>query len=173
MKLFFLLCLFMFASILKALCLQPGVEAPSFKAKSTLGNDISLKDYLGKVVVLYFYPKDDTPGCTKQACGLRDINHELVDLGAVVLGVSRDSIKSHEKFTAKYSLNFPLISDPDGSIHNEYGAVKAMPVPGPLKVKRSTFIIDKKGIVRHCWYGVKVDDHADRVLETVRELMAE
>ena len=173
MKLILFLSLIMVVSMLKAVCLEPGVKAPQFKAKSTLGSDISLKDYHGKVVILYFYPRDDTPGCTKQACGLRDINSDLMNLGAVVLGVSRDSIKSHEKFVAKYNLNFPLLSDPDGSIHGDYGALKTMPAPGPLKVKRSTFIIDKEGIVRHCWYGVKVDDHAEMVLQTVRELISE
>jgi len=152
--------------------LTAGMKAPDFKAPSTEGKEIALKDLKGKIIVLYFYPKDDTPGCTKQACGLRDINQELQDLGVVVLGVSLDSIKSHESFREKYNLNFPLLSDPEGEILMAYGVWKGKGIIGSTAfgVKRSTFIIDGEGIVRQAWYGVNVSSHAEDVLKAVKEL---
>lgn len=104
--------------------LEEGMQAPDFTADSSEGRRISLSDYKGKIVVLYFYPKDDTPGCTKEACSFRDAESQLQRLGVQVLGVSMDSVESHGKFKKKYVLNFPLLSDPGGKIISTYGAWK-------------------------------------------------
>lgn len=152
--------------------LAVGQKAPDFSLESTTGKRVSLADFRGKWVVLYFYPKDNTPGCTREACAFRDSNHLLQELGAVVLGVSRDSIKSHERFQEKYSLDFPLLSDPDAAVHKAYGAwgVKRMYGKEREGAVRSTFLIDPEGTVRKVWYGVKVDGHSDEVLEAIEDL---
>lgn len=152
--------------------LKEDMKAPDFKAVATDGKTYSLGDFKGKIVVLYFYPKDDTPGCTKEACSFRDSEAELKKLGVVVLGVSKDSVESHRKFTDKYHLNFPLLSDPDGKIIEAYGCFKEKSMFGKtaLGIERSTFVIDAKGTVRKIWRGVKVDGHSDEVLAAVKGL---
>jgi peroxiredoxin Q/BCP len=155
--------------------LKEGTKAPGFSAASSEGGEVSLEGLRGRVVVLYFYPKDDTPGCTKEACSFRDAESDMRKLGAVVLGVSKDGLDSHDKFKAKYHLNFPLLSDPDGKIIAAYGVWKDKSIFGhtALGIVRSTFVIDRDGIVRKAWYGVKVDGHSDEVLAAVRTLAGE
>lgn len=153
--------------------LSEGTRAPDFTLPATGGKTISLSDYKGKKnVVLYFYPKDDTPGCTKEACFFRDVHAEFEQAGAEILGVSIDSMKSHEKFAAKYNLLFPLLSDEDKAISNAYGVFKEKSMYGKtfLGVERTTFAIDKEGIIRKVWPKVKVEGHIDEVLEFVRTL---
>ena len=145
--------------------LQPGDAAPEFDLATSTGR-VALKDLRGKRVVLYFYPKDDTPGCTKEACGFRDSTARFTDAGAVVIGVSPDSAASHDRFAAKYGLPFLLASDPEHSTASAYGAW------GPKKfagrsfegVLRSTFVIDGEGKIVSVFEDVKPDGHADEVL---------
>jgi peroxiredoxin Q/BCP len=152
--------------------IEEGKKAPDFKLTSSDGGEVRLKDLRGKTVVLYFYPKDDTPGCTREACAFRDSQAALKRKGAVVLGVSGDSVSSHEKFRDKYSLNFPLLSDPDRAVAKKYGAwgEKVMYGKKTVGMIRSTFVIDGEGVVRKVFPRVKVDGHADRVLEAVEGL---
>jgi thioredoxin-dependent peroxiredoxin len=152
--------------------LKEGEKAPAFKLPSVEGGDVGLKDFAGKTVVLYFYPKDDTPGCTREACAFRDSQAALKKAGAVVLGVSPDSVESHQKFRAKYKLNFPLLADADKSVSKKYGAYgeKMMYGKKVTGMIRSTFVIDGGGIVRKVFPRVKVDGHADKVLEVVSSL---
>jgi peroxiredoxin Q/BCP len=149
-----------------------GKKAPEFTLSSSEGGEVRLKDLRGKTVVLYFYPKDDTPGCTREACAFRDSQAALNRKGVVVLGVSGDSLASHEKFKAKYSLNFPLLSDPDKAVAKKYGAWGEKVLYGKKTVGmiRSTFVIDAEGVVRKVFPKVKVDGHADAVLEAVKAL---
>ena len=152
--------------------IEEGKKAPEFKLASSEGGEVRLKDLRGKTVVLYFYPKDDTPGCTRQACAFRDSQAALKKKGVVVLGVSGDSIASHEKFKAKYKLNFPLLSDPDKAVAQKYGAWGEKVLYGKKSVGmiRSTFVIDAEGVVRKVFPRVKVDGHAEKVLEAVSQL---
>lgn len=133
---------------------------------------LHLADLHGKDVVLYFYPKDDTPGCTKEACDFRDANHEMQKRGIVVLGISTDSVASHKKFAEKYGLPFPLLSDEDAHVAQEYGVYSEKNMYGKkyMGVNRSTFLIDKDGIVRKIWHKVKPEGHANEVLEVVDSL---
>lgn len=133
---------------------------------------LSLKDLKGHAVVLYFYPKDDTPGCTKEACSFRDANHEMQKRGVKVLGISLDDEASHEKFAEKYGLPFTLLADTDTSVSQAYGVYGEKNLYGKkyLGVSRVTFLLDKTGIVRKVWPKVKPDDHANEVLEAVEEL---
>ena len=151
---------------------KEGGKAPGFTLPSSEGGEVSLKDFAGKTVVLYFYPKDDTPGCTREACAFRDAQSPLKRAGAVVLGVSPDSLASHEKFRAKYKLNFPLLSDPDKAVAKKYGAWGEKVLYGKKTVGmiRSTFVIDGEGVVRKVFPRVKVDGHAEKVLEAVSQL---
>lgn len=151
---------------------KEGRAAPDFTLPSSEGGEVSLKGFRGKTVVLYFYPKDDTPGCTKEACAFRDTQARIKKTGAVVLGVSPDSLPSHEKFRAKYRLNFPLLSDPDKSVAKRYGAFgeKVMYGKKVTGMIRSTFIIDGEGVVRKVFPRVRVDGHADQVLEALAAL---
>jgi peroxiredoxin Q/BCP len=130
---------------------------------------VHLQDLEGRPVVLYFYPKDDTPGCTKEACSFRDANHEMQKRGVVVLGVSTDDVPSHQQFAEKYGLPFPLLSDTDAAVSNRYGVYGEKNMYGKkyMGVNRSTFLIDKDGVVRKVWPKVKPDGHADEVLEAV------
>lgn len=147
--------------------IEEGKAAPAFTLKDGEGNPVSLKDFAGKDVILYFYPKDDTPGCTKEACGFRDSWKDLQKLGAVVLGVSADSAESHQKFTAKYKLPFPLLSDPDRKVMEKYGAwgEKMMYGKKTVGVIRSTVWIGKDGKVRRHWRKVaKAETHPAQVL---------
>jgi peroxiredoxin Q/BCP len=152
--------------------IEEGKKAPDFKLPSSEGGEVSLKGLKGKTVVLYFYPKDDTPGCTREACAFRDRQAALKKKGVVVLGVSGDSLASHEKFKAKYELNFPLLSDPDKVVAKKYGAWGEKVLYGKKTVGmiRSTFVIDSEGVVRKVFPRVKVDGHAEKVLEAVTGL---
>jgi peroxiredoxin Q/BCP len=152
-----------------------GSPAPDFQAPSSTGGNISLADLKGRIVVLYFYPKDDTPGCTVQAKQFRDADDDLRELGVAILGVSLDGLKSHARFIKKYNLNFPLLSDDGGKIHDAYGAFKKGSLFGrtAMGVDRSTFVIDKDGIIRKVWRSVSVKGHSDEVLAFIRkELLA-
>jgi len=147
--------------------LGTGMPAPAFEAKDQSGQVIRLADFKGKqVVVLYFYPKDDTPGCTAQACSLRDGYSAIQATGAVVLGVSADDVKNHQAFAAKYHLPFSILADPDRKIIEAYGV--RMPVIG--LAKRWTFIIDRQGIIRHIVTNVETKRHDQQVLELLKGL---
>jgi peroxiredoxin Q/BCP len=150
-----------------------GEKAPEFSLPASTGGEISLSQFKGKShVVLYFYPKDMTPGCTKEACDFRDVKGQFEKVGAVILGVSTDDLKSHGKFTARHSLNFPLLSDADKNVTSEYGVYKEKSLYGRLGMgtERTTFVIDKEGVVRKVYHKVKVEKHAEAVLEFVRSL---
>ena len=144
-----------------------GMPAPPFEGKDQNGNTVKLSSFMGKKVVLYFYPKDNTPGCTAEACSLRDNYTELLEQGFVVIGVSPDSEKSHMGFVKKYELPFPLISDPEKKILTAYGAYGEKVLYG-IKVTgviRSTFIIDEKGIVEKVIRKVDTRRHADQIFK--------
>ena len=151
---------------------KEGKAAPDFTLPSSEGGEVSLKGLKGKTVVLYFYPKDDTPGCTREACAFRDTQAAIKKKGAVVLGVSGDSLSAHEKFKAKYKLNFPLLSDPDKAVAKKYGAwgEKVMYGKKVIGMIRSTFVIDKEGVVQKVFPRVRVDGHAEKVLEALSAL---
>jgi peroxiredoxin Q/BCP len=152
--------------------LTTGKPAPEFNAPSTLGQDIALEDYRGKNVVLYFYPKDLTPGWTKEAQDFRDNLQGFEDTNAVVLGVSTDDLKMHEKFIEKIGINFPLISDTEADLCKKYDVWKLKKNFGKeyMGIERSTFVIDKEGNLAQEWRKVKVDGHVDEVLGFVRTL---
>jgi len=143
-----------------------GDKAPDFKLLADDGRTISLKDLRGKKVVLYFYPKDDTPGCTAEACSFRDNLARVTSKGAVIFGVSRDGNASHGKFRDKYRLNFPLLSDDAGTVTEAYGVWKKKNLYGKefMGIERTTFLIDEQGTVAKVWSRVKVDGHTDEVL---------
>jgi thioredoxin-dependent peroxiredoxin len=138
--------------------LSIGDRAPAFTTKDTSGNSVSLSDFAGKTVVLYFYPKDDTPGCTKEACSFRDSYVEYQGKDIVVLGVSADDESSHQKFTEKFNLPFPLLADVDHSI------IKAYDVDGGGYAKRVTYTIDSSGMISHVYTSVKTETHASDIL---------
>ena len=152
--------------------IQEGKKAPDFTLPSTEGGSVSLKKLRGKPVVLYFYPKDDTPGCTREACAFRDSQAALKKKGATVLGVSGDSTSSHEKFKGKYKLNFPLLADEDRAVAKKYGAWGEKVLYGRKSIGmiRSTFVIDAEGVVRKVFPRVRVDGHAEQVLKALEEL---
>ena len=152
--------------------LEPGTKAPAFTLTGPAGEKVSLKDFAGRDVILYFYPRDDTPGCTKEACGFRDAWDELRELGAVVLGVSADDADSHQRFAAKYRLPFTLLSDPDRSVMTAYGAYgeKTMYGKKVVGVIRSTVWIGPDGRVRRHWARVaNAAEHPEKVLAALRE----
>ncbi|MEH1891570.1 MAG: peroxiredoxin [Nostoc sp.] len=138
--------------------LAVGTDAPAFTAKDTNGNTVSLADFAGKTVVLYFYPKDDTPGCTKQACSFRDAQSQYQGKDVVILGVSADDEVSHQAFTQKYNLNFPLLADTDKSL------IKAFDVDGGGYAKRVTYVIDPSGKITHVDANVNTTNHASDIL---------
>ena len=146
--------------------LELGTKAPAFTLVSDSGEKVKLSQFKGKTVVLYFYPKDDTPGCTKEACAFRDAQSEMAKLGAVVLGVSPDTVESHMKFRDKYTLNFPLLADPDHAVAELYGAWREKNMYGKksMGVQRSTYIIDGQGKIVKLWKKVSVDGHDADVL---------
>lgn len=144
-----------------------GAPAPAFEGRNQFGKTIRLEDFKGKsAVVLYFYPKDDTPGCTAQACSLRDGYQDLQEAGAVVLGVSADDERSHSAFAQKYNLPFSLLADPDKKIIEAYG----VKMPALPMARRWTFIIDRQGIVRHIVNDVKTKQHDQQVLALLKTL---
>ena len=146
--------------------IEEGKPAPDFALKSDAGETVKLSDLRGKPVVLYFYPKDDTPGCTTQACGIRDVYAEFERAGAVVLGVSPDSEASHVKFREKYDLPFALLADPEHEVAELYGVWGEKKYMGRtyMGVSRSTFVIAEDGTVKRAMLNVKPDSHADDVL---------
>jgi thioredoxin-dependent peroxiredoxin len=141
--------------------LAVGTDAPAFTTKDTNGNTVSLSDFAGKTVVLYFYPKDDTPGCTKQACSFRDAQSKYEGKDVVVLGVSADDETSHQAFTQKYNLNFPLLADSDKSL------ITAFDVDGGGYAKRVTYVIDPSGKIIHVDASVNTTSHAEDILATL------
>lgn len=148
------------------------MKAPDFTLKETNGQEISLSDYLGKKnVVLYFYPRDNTKGCAIEASEFRDLHEEFERLDTVILGISKDSLKSHAKFSDKLDLQFLLLSDEDKKVHEMYGVLKLKKMYGKeyLGVERSTFIIDKKGNIVKEFRKVKAKGHAEEVLEFIKE----
>ncbi|MFZ4734475.1 MAG: peroxiredoxin [Bradymonadia bacterium] len=151
-----------------------GAAAPDFTLAVEPGGTLTLASLRGRAVVLYFYPKDSTPGCTTESCDFRDRTAALTAAGAVVFGISRDSLKSHATFRAKQSLDFPLLSDPDGAVHRAYGAwgEKSMYGRKSIGAVRTTVLIDAQGNVARVWSPVKVPGHAEAVLQAVRALSA-
>ena len=152
-----------------AITLRKGDPAPDFHGVTTDGKPVALKDYRGRKLVLYFYPKDDTPGCTKQACSLRDHNTEIVAKGAAVLGVSTQDEISHQAFTRKFNLNFPLLADKDGAVGRAYGTLGGKGVMAKLMTavgmaERVTFIIDENGRIAHVIDKPDVANHAEEVM---------
>ena len=149
---------------------KEGDKAPSFNMPTNTGEEVSLSKLKGQKVVLYFYPRDDTPGCTKEACGFRDDLLKYKKAGAVVIGVSKDSVESHQKFIDKYDLNFILATD-DGDVCEKYDAwlLKNMYGKKYFGIGRSTFLIDTNGKINKIWQKVKVDGHVEEVLKAVKE----
>lgn len=150
--------------------LKPGDPAPDFDAKTTDGHKVSLADYRGKKLILYFYPMDDTPGCTKQACSLRDNLAPIAEKGAAVLGVSTQDEKSHQAFTKKYNLNFPLLADTDGKVGRAYGVLGSGGLVSKLKAAagmadRVTFVIDENGRIKEVIGKPDVAHHAQEVID--------
>ncbi len=147
--------------------LNVGQKAPYFEGNDQEGKTVKLSDFTGKKVILYFYPKDNTPGCTKEACNLRDNYRELIDRGFAVIGISPDSEQSHKGFSEKYSLPFPLIADPDKKIMNEYGAwgEKMMYGKTVTGVLRTTYIIDEKGLIEKVVKKVDTAAHTEQIFK--------
>jgi peroxiredoxin Q/BCP len=151
--------------------LKIGDKAPQFELKDCFGKSVSLKDFSGKKVVLYFYPKDNTSGCTREACDFRDSFPEFRKLNAVVLGVSADSEKSHQGFSAKYNLPFTLLADPDKEVIQKYDVWKEKSLYGKkyMGIERTTFVIDEKGKILKIFPKVKVEGHVDEVKKVINE----
>ena len=153
------------------MAIEEGKAAPAFSLKDAGGKTVALKDFKGKNVVVYFYPKDDTPGCTKEACGFRDLWKDIQKTGTVVLGISADNEASHQKFTVKYKLPFTLLSDPDRTVMTAYDAYgeKMMYGKKTVGVIRSTVLVGPDGKVRKHWKRVpKAEDHPGKVLEALQ-----
>jgi thioredoxin-dependent peroxiredoxin len=150
--------------------LEGGAPAPDFELEADDGSTVRLSELRGQPVVLFFYPKDDTPGCTAQACGFRDVYREFQQRGAQVFGISRDDRASHERFKAKYGLPFGLLSDPDHAVSDAYGVWGERSFAGKkyMGIKRSTFVIDAEGNVADAGYGVKPDTDPGRVLAVLQ-----
>jgi peroxiredoxin Q/BCP len=154
--------------------IEVGKKAPAFTLTADDGKKVKLSDLKGSPVVLYFYPKDDTPGCTKEACAFRDRQAEMEQLGAKVLGVSPDTVESHVKFRDKFNLNFPLLADPDHAVAEKYGAWREKNMYGKksMGIQRSTYLIDADGKVAKVWQRVQVDGHDDAVIDSLKILNA-
>ncbi|KFZ40123.1 MULTISPECIES: thioredoxin-dependent thiol peroxidase [Thermoactinomyces] len=150
---------------------KEGDHAIDFTLEATNGETVTLSDFKGKNVVLFFYPKDQTPGCTREACDFRDAYQEFSDLNTVILGISKDSIASHQKFVEKQNLPFLLLSDPEGEVCEKYGVIKDKNMFGRKYkgIERSTFVIDKEGKIAKAYRKVKVADHVQEVLQFVKE----
>jgi thioredoxin-dependent peroxiredoxin len=149
--------------------LEPGATAPQFSLPDQDSQPVSLDDFKGRRVLVYFYPKDDTPGCTREACQFNDNLHAFQRANVPVLGISPDDAQSHQRFRAKYGLAFPLLSDPDHQVLEAYGAWGEKTLYGKqtVGVLRSTFLIDQDGKVARAWYNVKADGHAAQVLAEI------
>jgi thioredoxin-dependent peroxiredoxin len=152
--------------------IEPGQEAPDFTLPSDTEGEITLSALRGAPVVLYFYPKDNTPGCTTQACDFRDRMERVQSAGAHVLGVSRDSLRRHEGFRTKHALNFPLLTDTEAEVHAMYGAWGEKKLYGKVSVGciRTTVLIDAEGVIRQVWPKVRVKGHVDKVLDALDAL---
>lgn len=148
-----------------------GELAPEFTLPDKQGNLISLKDFAGKKIILYFYPKDSTPGCTKEACDFRDKNGDFTNANSVIIGISKDSEKSHEKFISKFELPFILLSDNEGVVCEAYGVWTLKKNYGKeyMGISRTTYIIDEKGFVEKVYANVKVSGHVEEVLEYIKQ----
>lgn len=152
---------------------QVGEPAPSFSLPTTGGKTVSLEQFAGrKNIVLYFYPEDDTAGCTKEACGFRDLSSRFAAADTVILGVSPDDVASHEQFAHKYGLPFPLLADDGAAVSQRYGVWKPRERDGQtvMRVERTTFLIDKAGVIRKVYPKVTVDGHVDEVLKDIADL---
>lgn len=151
---------------------ETGDTAPAFSLPKNGGENVTLDDFKGQKVVLFFYPRDDTSGCTKEAIGFSEELDAFTAAGAVVLGVSKDSIASHDKFVAKHNLTTPLVSDENGSMCEDYGVWKEKSMYGKkfMGIERSTFLIDSDGKIAQVWRKVKVPGHVDAVLDAVKTL---
>jgi peroxiredoxin Q/BCP len=152
--------------------IQIGDNAPDFTLVSDENKTISLKDFRGKKIVLYFYPKNNTPGCTREACDFRDNNISLTKKNTEILGISKDTPKSHQKFKQKYNLPFPLLADENGDVCQAYGVINKKSLFGNIffGIQRSTFLIDENGIIRAIWRKVKVDGHSQQVLDELNKI---
>jgi peroxiredoxin Q/BCP len=152
--------------------IEEGQKAPDFTLPADDGGKVKLSSLKGSPVVLYFYPKDDTPGCTKEACAFRDQHKALTKLGAKLLGVSADDVASHVKFRDKFKLNFPLLADVDHKVAEKYGAWREKNMYGKksMGIQRSTFLIEADGKVAKVWKRVQVDGHDEQVLAAIKEL---
>ena len=152
--------------------LKPGDKAPDFSMPADGGGNVKLSDFKGRKLVLYFYPKDDTPGCTTESCDFRDNIKSFEKLNAQIIGISKDSVKSHDKFKAKYDLNFPLASDENSDVCERYGVWKEKSMYGKkyMGIERSTFLIDENGKIAQAWYGVKVPGHVEKVHAAIEAL---
>lgn len=150
--------------------LETGSKAPAFTLKNQAGQTVSLADFAGKKVVLYFYPRDNTPGCTRQACAFAQRNEEFESLNAVVVGVSKDSVASHDKFAQKYALPFVLLSDPELQAIQAYGVWQEKKLYGKtsMGVVRTTFVIDEQGVIQKVMPKVKPDQNAGEVLALLK-----
>ena len=148
-----------------------GRRAPAFALQASGGKTVALSDFRGRTVVLYFYPKDDTPGCTKEACGFQGALSQFTRARAVVLGISCDAIASHERFAAKFGLAFPLLSDPDAAVGKAYGVYKQKSMYGRTYwgIERTTFVIDEQGRIAAVFPKVSVDGHVEAVLQAIRQ----
>ena len=152
--------------------LNKGDISPNFTAKIDGNRTLKSKDLRGKNIVLFFYPKDDTPGCTKESCGFSDLNKEFNKNNAVIIGVSKDSLERHDKFKNKYNLQIDLISDEEGNICESFGTWKEKKNYGRIYmgIERSTFLIDEEGKIIQAWRKVRVDGHVEEVLDTLKAL---
>ena len=150
--------------------LEIGHEAPDFAADASTGETVSLETFRGRWLILYFYPKDDTPGCTKEACNFRDTYAKLTGMKAVIVGCSPDDLKAHDKFITKYNLPFMLISDPNHQVASNYGVWKEKNMYGKriMGIERSTFLIDPEGTIAKIWNRVKVDGHLDEIIDELQ-----
>ena len=150
--------------------LTVGDKAPAFSLQATSGKTVTLSDFLGKPVVLYFYPKDDTSGCTKEACGFQAHLPQFGRIGAVILGVSPDPVESHQRFAGKFGLTFPLLADPEAAVSKTYGVYKQKSMYGRTYwgIERTTFILDEQGRIARIFPKVSVDGHTQEVLEALK-----
>lgn len=156
--------------------LTAGDKAPNFSLPSDdQDKEIKLSDFKGQKLVLFFYPKDNTPGCTKESCAFRDLKADFEAENTAVIGISKNSLKDHDKFRSKHGLNFPLLSDENGTMCEDYGVwvEKSMYGKTYMGIERSTFLIDENSTIVKAWHKVKVDGHVDDVLETIKRLKAE